>query len=281
MSWQDRGYYRNASFSDENPSQSWGLPKLTPYVLYLIVANVAVYFTTDVLRLHAIKTLFSLYQIREWSGIFNLPTLITYQFLHADTWHLLGNMVGLYFFGSSLERYWGSKRFLFFYLFCGVFAGLSYLLFSYFHPSVPIIGASGAVLGLTAACAVLFPRMVVILFILPVPIRFFAILFAAIYTLNALSAGSLSDACHLGGMVAGFLFVKAKPLWQNFISQRYAARRRALMDQEAEDQRIVDQILEKVHQNGIQTLNRREKQTLRDITQRQKLRDDLRKKGRT
>ncbi len=280
MSWRDRDYYRNTTYSDEGPGQSWGLPKPTPYVIYLIVANVAVFIVTDVLRLHAIKDIFDLHGIFSWSSIFDIPKLISYQFLHADTWHLLGNMVGLYFFGSPLERYWGSKRFLFFYFFCGTVAGLTFLLFSYFFATLPIIGASGAVLGLAAACAVLFPSMMVILFILPVPIRFFAILYAAIYALNALTKGDLSDACHLGGMAAGFLYITTGPFWQKFSRQRTQAKRQALMNQEAEDQRVVDQILEKVHQNGIQTLNRREKQTLRDITQRQKLRDELRKKGR-
>jgi len=260
---------------------SMGLPRPTRYVTWLLVANIGIFVFSSLFPGLDIEYRFSLTKLAAWDSILEGGRLITYQFLHADVTHLLFNMLGVYFFGPALERYWGSTRFLFFYLFCGVVGGLTFLLISAFIPGpAELIGASGAVLGLLAACAVLFPQMIIVLILFPVPIRFAAILLAAIYTLNVISKRDLADACHLGGMAAGFLYLKARPFWDKFSYQRTAAKRQALMDLEAEDQRNVDQILEKVHQNGIQSLTRREKNILRDITQRQKLRDDLRKKGR-
>jgi membrane associated rhomboid family serine protease len=208
-----------------------------------------------------------------------LGRLITYQFLHADIWHLTYNMLGLYFFGTTLEQHWGGKRLLGFYLFCGIVGGILFLLLAPHVAGFPLlIGASGAVLGLLAACAYLFPGMVIILILFPVPIRFAAILLVSLYGLNTLATRNLSDACHLGGMLGGFLFVVMGPFWQRFTYERNKLRRQALIDQEEDDQKVVDKILEKVHKHGIQSLNWREKRTLQKITLRQKMRDDLRKK---
>jgi len=69
--------------------------------------------------------------------------LVTYQFLHGSAFHLLANMLGLFFLGPTLERHWGSKRFLVFYLFCGVAGGLSYYLLSRVHSAVSGSDSSG------------------------------------------------------------------------------------------------------------------------------------------
>jgi membrane associated rhomboid family serine protease len=281
MSWQDRAYNRDSSSPFEGGGRSLGLPRPTPYVTWLLIANIGIFFFQILDQKQVIFSYGALYGNEGWATFFEPWRLITYQFLHADPGHLLMNMLGLYFFGPPLERYWGSKRFLFFYLFCGIVAGLAFVLFSsLFAAANPIIGASGAVLGLLAACALLFPQMVLILVLFPVQIRAAALLIAGVSVLYILWNRNLSEACHLGGMAAGVLYLKAGPVWRNFIAQRSAERYRTLMDQEAEDRQVVDQILDKVHQNGLQSLTRREKQTLRDITQRQKSRDDLRKKGR-
>jgi membrane associated rhomboid family serine protease len=96
--------------------------QLTPFVTYLLVANVAIFFAGSL----GLDPLFNQYLAAYsfLSPYFNPFQLFTYMFLHAGTMHLLSNMLGLFFFGPMLERVWGSKRFAFFYFFCGVGAML-------------------------------------------------------------------------------------------------------------------------------------------------------------
>lgn len=261
-----------------------GFAKPTQMVKYLLIANIAMFVITALggagrisgyyfSGANTIGSFLALSYVGP-ETLFMPWKLITYQFLHGDVMHILFNMLGVYFFGPPLERYWGSKRFIFFYLLCGVVGGLAYLALSVlFGNFSPIIGASGAVLGLLTACAILFPQMIIILLVFPVPIRFAAILLASIYGLNVLSTRDLADACHLAGMVTAFAYIKASPIWQDFRRKSEQDRRERLIQQEDDDKRRVDQILEKVHQHGIQSLTWHEKKVLRDATERQKQRD--------
>ena len=82
--------------------------------------------------------------------------VVTYMFLHGGFWHIFFNMLVLWMFGTVLEREWGSREFLKYYLLTGIGGGLSYALFN-IHSDVPTVGASGAIYGLLAAYAVLSP----------------------------------------------------------------------------------------------------------------------------
>jgi membrane associated rhomboid family serine protease len=289
MSWQNRDYYRNQG-SFGGGGMAMGFPKPTLYVKYLLIANIAMFILTaltgagrDPSYYHYTidhRTLGSYLALTNLGPktLLHFWTLITYQFLHGDVLHILFNMMVLYFCGPPLERYWGSKRFLFFYLLCGVMGGLAFLALSTLTGNLnPIIGASGAVLGLLTACAVLFPQMMVIVILFPVPIRIIAILYAVLYTLNILQRWDLADACHLAGMVTGFLYIKGGPFWQRFQRERSQAKWEKLREDEQTDQKEVDRILEKVHQQGIQSLTGHEKKVLRDATRRQQQRDKFRK----
>lgn len=103
------------------------LRNLTPTVRNLIFANVAIFLGSAFLP----DELFALYFFQ--SSHFHFFQIISYMFVHANFMHLLMNMFGLYMFGSILERIWGAQRFLFFYLFCGVGAGLLHEAIQYFH----------------------------------------------------------------------------------------------------------------------------------------------------
>ena len=91
--------------------------------------------------------------------------------------HILMNMLGLYFLGPTLERHWGTRKFLPFYLGCGVAGALFYifLVAVNFLPPGQMVGASGAILGMLAACAILFPHFVVFIYFFPLPIRIAAL----------------------------------------------------------------------------------------------------------
>ena len=155
---------------------------------------------------------------------FQIWRLLTFQFLHADVMHILFNMLGVFFLGPVLERSWGTKRFITMYLVSGAVGGALYSLASLFgiFGSSMLIGASGGVLALLVACAILFPQFQVILLIFPVPIRFACGLFTVLYILNVISGGANAggDLCHLGGMATGFLWVMGRPKLNQF-KKRY------------------------------------------------------------
>src|ERR1041385_4915023 len=135
----------------------------------------------------------------------------TYLFLHASFMHILFNMLGLWFFGKDLEDIWGTRRFLQFYFFCGVGAGLFVVLGNYLFgdPRIPTIGASGAIYGILLVCAVMWPDLTIIFYIFPIKLKYFVMILGAIafFSVRDLNSG-VSDIAHLSGMGFGYLFLK-------------------------------------------------------------------------
>ena len=136
-------------------------------------------------------------------------TLLTYMFFHADIFHLLGNMLFLWVFGDNVEDAMGHAKFLFFYLACGVFAGLFH---AWIVPDsdLPLIGASGAVAGVIAAYLMLHPRVGVwILAFKFIPLRISAGLVLGLWIVLQIVMVAISDAgptawwAHIGGLLAG------------------------------------------------------------------------------
>jgi membrane associated rhomboid family serine protease len=127
--------------------------------------------------------------------------------------HILFNMLGLFMFGRVLENVWGPKRFLFFYLACGVGAAATHLAMQYFMGGYSFaVGASGAVVGIFVAFAYLFPNTELIIFPIPVPVK--AKWVALAYILLDLFGGfgqvvgdNIAHFAHLGGALTGFLIV--------------------------------------------------------------------------
>lgn len=212
----------------------------------------------------------------------------TYQFLHDGFWHLFWNMLGLFFFGPLVERWWGSRRFLAFYLVCGVSGAFFYLvlypILPASDPGAALVGASGSILGILVAAAVIAPDMRVMLLFPPIPMsmRTLALMALGIAIVAVLvgadNAGG--EAAHLGGAVMGFLLARLPGLltWADRPrqggpgwSERRAMRRRQKQAQrDAAEQAEVDRILEKVHQEGIHHLTEREKRVLKRATDRQR-----------
>lgn len=140
-------------------------------------------------------------------------TLITYMFLHGDWWHLIGNMLFLWVFGDNIEDAMGSIRFLFFYLLCGIAAGLAHA-YANIGSDAPLIGASGATSGIVGAYLVLYPRvrMWVLAFMripLKIPAYWVILAFIATQVFFILSAIEDNTAwwAHLGGLAAGMVLV--------------------------------------------------------------------------
>ncbi len=135
-------------------------------------------------------------------------TLLTYMFLHADAWHLLGNMVFLWVFGDDIEEALGRGRFLLFYLICGIVGALAFVASDPTFPG-PLIGASGAISGIVIAYVMFRPcaKITVLLSIIPLRISAVWVIGAFVLTqfLSLESTGKSNVAywCHLGGMLAG------------------------------------------------------------------------------
>ncbi len=140
-------------------------------------------------------------------------SLITYQFLHGGFWHLLGNMVYLWIFGSSIEDALGHMRYLVFYLVGGVLAGLLHVVTD-LGAEIPMIGASGSIAAVLGAYLVLYPRRNILIliwfFFFVQTIRVPAILALGIwFFMQILGSGDgVAWMAHIGGFVMGLLMVR-------------------------------------------------------------------------
>jgi membrane associated rhomboid family serine protease len=141
--------------------------------------------------------------------------LATYLFLHSPAGfsHILWNMLALWMFGTPLEEAWGSRRFLKFYFFCGIGAGVCVVALNWMFgsPMVPTIGCSGAVYGLLMAFGMTYPRAIIYFFMLfPIEARWYVAIMGAIVFLSTFgdAGGSVSHFAHLGGMIFAFVWLK-------------------------------------------------------------------------
>lgn len=225
--------------------------------------------------------------------------LVGFQFLHANEYHLLFNMVGLFFFGPLVERYLGGKRYLAFYLLCGIFGAMLYLVLNlggyvlgemlgvaavpgllFNATGTPLIGASAGVFGVLMAGAYLAPDVRVLLFFV-IPMRLATLawalviisLLSVLWNLN--NAGG--EAAHLGGAAGGFYFIRHPQSLHGLFdffgkvdptSKHFAARRSAPSRVDK-----VDRILDKISREGLKSLSAREKRILEEASRRNPDRD--------
>ena len=154
-------------------------------------------------------------------------TIFSSMFMHGSVVHLLGNMLFLWIFGNNVEDYLGRKKFLFFYLICGISAAFTQILFNS-DSTVPMVGASGAIAGVLGAYMVLYPRakittvIIIIFFIrlikLPaIVVLGFWIIYQFLYGISSLAAttgeGGVAWFAHIGGFICGIILIKLfKPL---------------------------------------------------------------------
>jgi membrane associated rhomboid family serine protease len=259
-------------------------------LLFINLAVFAVQMFVDQPRRHGGPGPMSMWLGASVGGYWQVWRYVTFQFLHADFWHIALNMLGLYMLGSPLETTWGARRFLVFYLGCGVAAGLAYVVIAALFegsPWRPLIGASGGVFGIILACAVLFPHFRLIFVIFPVPIRLAAaIIFGAMILMvlqsasaamggdsNAMGA-AMSDVAHLGGAAAAAVWIWVLPKLRGTLAESQTRRKqgawRRKMEQRADEQAAIDRILDKIKQEGLNSLSEKEKRTLQNATRRQR-----------
>lgn len=223
----------------------------------------------------------ALFEKRVWE-------FITFQFLHDSVGHILCNSLGLYFFGPWMERWWGSLKFLAFYLLCGV-AGAAFLTLLVFlgvlHDGFQsaMVGASAGIYGILIGVAVIAPDLRVMLMIPPVELSMRQLALTAL----AIAAGVIlfnldnagGQAGHLGGAILGFILMRQPwllggprtlkvyrpPASRRKSEAKLKPRTRVPLDQES----AVDRILDKISSEGAQSLTPDEREILQNAAKRQ------------
>ena len=210
-----------------------------------------------------------------WSRFF-IWQFATYMFLHGGFFHILINMYALWVFGCEVERMWGSKAFYKYYFITGIGAGIIHTLLTPMS-TIPTIGASGAVLGVLTAFAMMFPdRQITLLlfFILPVTMkaRTLALLFVGMSLFSGVfgSADGVAHFAHLGGMLVGYLYMKRGGSFGSLLKpfKDWTQKRRMRIHREKQEnmekiRRAVDKILDRANDVGMENLSNEEKQFLK------------------
>jgi membrane associated rhomboid family serine protease len=210
----------------QTPGFGFGPPVTPPIIKNLLIANAAVFvlqklFGGQVVQVGpmvapSLDAYFAAWPFLVWQqGYLWQP--FTYMWLHADIWHVAMNMFMLWMFGSQLALYWGTKRFLRYYLICGVGAGFLIVTFPYLAVAfgrdeiglfIRTLGASGAVYGVLLAYSLTWPDRTIMLIFPPVAFR--AIwLIPGLFVMTALTASpGVSHIGHLGGVLVGWILLR-------------------------------------------------------------------------
>ena len=263
------------------------MSQLTPVVKWLLMLNVGI-FIIDVfighplIRFGAFAVQSAVFELRVWE-------FITFQFLHASLGHVLFNSIGIYFFGPWMERWWGSKKFLIFYLLCGIAGAALFTLLLFLHAvpgdmESPLVGASAGIYGIFIGVAVIAPNLRVMLLFPPIELsmRQLAIglmVISAGAILLSLGGNEGGEAGHLGGAILGFILVRyprmlganpgpptlrPRPVGEG-PPPKLRPRTRLRMDQDS----AVDLILDKISRDGFQSLTQAERDILQEASERQ------------
>ena len=224
--------------------------------------------------------------------------LITFQFLHSPStiMHIAFNMLGLWIFGPMVERYLGGKKYLAFYLTCGLFGGLLFIILTLLGSVMQapgllpaaftqqLVGASAGVFGVIVACAYISPNTEVMLLFPPIPMkmRTFAYGYVAIALISLLmgSSNAGGEAAHMGGAIAGFFFIRKSHLLTDFFDVFNDSRKPKPAKGKRKKQSVyrnykntpgphpddVDRILQKVSQKGLGSLSEKEKKILAEAS---------------
>jgi membrane associated rhomboid family serine protease len=295
------------------PSGLGGFSFFPPVIKNLLIINTVVFVLTLLMRSLNFDGIPGEYIIYRWfalnpisggkAGIpynFQVWQLITYQFMHANFTHILFNMIYLWMFGIEVENLWGSRKFLYFYLMCGVAAGLCQLFLSpLLGDTSYTVGASGSIYGVLIAFALFFPnRFIYLYFFIPVKAKYLIGFMVILEFLMVNSAEPIARFAHLGGALAGFIFIlldknshidlklmfrrnafKQKPPLNPFGGMSNPFKKKEdiqdadfydIDDKKNITQADIDAILDKISQSGYQNLTDREKKILFEASKKMK-----------
>lgn len=217
---------------------------VTPVVRWLIGINVFVWLVLQVivegyfLSQPYITYIFGLVPENVFSKFF-LWEPVSYMFLHSrNVFHIVFNMLLLWWLGSELEQRWGSRFFLTYYLATGLGAGLIYIVATLIYAfvagptpllTIPVVGASGAIFGLLLAYGIIFgERVVYFMMVFPMRAKYFVMILGAVEVATLLNngvGGDTANLAHLGGLLSGYLFLKGYTRFQQKRWRKQSDRR--------------------------------------------------------
>lgn len=272
--WQDDPPGHRPEWGGGGPSIQ--LPVVTPGVKGLLWANGIVFLLTLLAR--PLIDWFALNPVA-WVESFPLVPVwqvFTYGFLHStgSAFHLLFNLLGIYFFGSMLEGIVGTRRFLAWYTAAIVVGGVAQLLAgvaTYLGGGLVAytLGASGGVLFLIVACATMRPDTLVIFILFPLKLKTLALIMVALDLFGLLSGnGGTAYLVHIAGAVLGFVAVKLRWVWMDPVERVQEHREASRERSAAEDAERLDALLKQIHERGIGSLTKREREFLKRMSSR-------------
>lgn len=272
----DRDYHRQ-----DHREGGGFFSQITPVVKWLLILNLGIYFLELLVaksphdkpfrEFGAFAIESAVFEGRVWE-------FITFQFLHGSLGHVLFNCMGIFFFGPWLERWWGSQKFLIYYLLCGVGGAMFFTLLVLLGvlPAAYLIGASAGIYGIFIGVAIVAPDLRVALLFPPIELSMRQLALA----LMAISVGSIvlrfggnegGEAGHLGGAILGFILMRfpqllgREPRFETVrpkVFSSHPAKLRPRTRTEIEQNTAVDIILDKISREGFQSLTQEEKEFL-------------------
>jgi membrane associated rhomboid family serine protease len=301
-------YYRSAGTGPYyRPSFFGGFSFFPPVIKWLLITNVAIWFLVGFflrpfsfagIQVGGEGGLITYYlALWPWGTNFWPWQFFTYMFIHGGLGHLFFNMLALWMFGMELENTWGSKKFLIYYLLCGLGAGVANsLVAAMLGQGSPTVGASGAVFGVLIAFGMLFPdRPIYLYFLLPIRAKYFIAAYIGLELFYGVSGTSdgIAHFAHLGGAAVGLVYmlvdmgmIPGRSWWYRVRGEvnpfaRSAYRRgteihdakfydiksgRSLDDDDEVSQDVIDAILDKISTGGYQSLTEEEKRILNEAS---------------
>ena len=195
---------------------------ISPTVKKLLIINLILFILTS----NSLFFKFTLSLHFPESDFFGIWQILSHMFMHGNFQHILFNMFALWIFGSSVEYMLGSKKFIFFYILCGVGAAFIQTLSNYYNfyslseQIPPMLGASGAIMGVLVAYGLFFPENKLMLIFLPIPVKakyfipgiIILDLFSAVTGQAIFSPSNTAFVAHLGGALTGYLIMRN---WKN------------------------------------------------------------------
>jgi membrane associated rhomboid family serine protease len=304
-------YYRPGGFG--------GFSFFPPVIKNLLIINGVVYLLQIIMENLTYGGYPGWYIVNKWFALnpiggvdpagmsynFQIWQLITYQFMHGGFGHIFFNMFVLWMFGMEIENLWGSKKFLYFYLLCGIVAGIVHLLIAPLigGGNAVVVGASGSIFGVFVAFAMMFPnRYIFLYFFIPIKAKYLIGIMVVMQFMFFRGDSNIAFLAHLGGALAGFLFIifdkssntevknmftkstaRASKPFNPFGAMGEKFKRRGTPqkvedakfyevddDEEKITQQQIDAILDKISQSGYQNLTEKEKKILFEASRKMK-----------
>ena len=271
-----RGGYQNYQY--DRGGGGVALPRLGSTVRALIFVTVGA-FLFQFFLFH-----FRKFDLARYLGVFAhdvveklyIWQVVTYMLLH-DTrgiFHILINMLLLYWFGTELEQMLGRRRFLTLYFGGGIAGGLAYCVTQYLAEARnPAIGASAAVMAVMVVFALHFPRRIILVFfIIPMQIKWFVLIYVGIEVLYSISSqpDGVAHTAHLGGAAFGLLYWRFGTAVARFFDHVEDRQRERHVRRLNADEQRMDDLLAKISREGFGSLSRRERKFLNEQSRRRR-----------